>query len=305
MKISVAMTTFNGKDYVVQQLDSIRTQTVAPQEVIIVDDCSTDGTIDLISEYISSYQLEEWNLILNQENIGWRKNFRKALFRTSGDIIFLCDQDDIWKNDKISQMLLEFKQHSDIELLASNYQVLDFGRKEKVKIKNLDKDDGSLYHYTFKKHGVGVLRPGCTFAIRKDLIDILKKYDMEQFGHDNILWNLAMLRDSLYILNRQLIYFRRHELSTSTPTLELNRERRTKEVEVSYSITQFLLSLSKVYRINKDVLDKIKKLDVFLNKRYQILKVGTLINLFIFQCRYFKYYSTFRNLLSDILVFIR
>ncbi|HFI0749913.1 TPA: glycosyltransferase, partial [Streptococcus suis] len=91
MKISVAMTTYNGEDFIVPQMDSIRCQTMAPDEVIIVDDCSNDRTIELVEDYINRYNLYNWKIILNTENIGWRKNFRKALFSTTGDIIFLAD----------------------------------------------------------------------------------------------------------------------------------------------------------------------------------------------------------------------
>ena len=79
MRISIAMTTYNGADYLLEQLESLRTQSLMADEVIIVDDCSTDNTVELLNMYIQKYHLDHWILIKNSSNIGWRKNFRKAL----------------------------------------------------------------------------------------------------------------------------------------------------------------------------------------------------------------------------------
>ena len=105
------------------------------------------------------------------------------------------------------------------------------------------------------------MRPGCTFAVKRELIVLLEKYDIDRFGHDNILWNLAMIRGTLYLYLKRLIHFRRHETSASAPNQSLNRERRVVEVDTM-----------------------------------QIVH---------FQLKYHTYYPTFRNLLSDILVFLK
>ena len=118
MRISIAMTTYNGADYLLEQLESLRTQSLMADEVIIVDDCSTDNTVDLLNMYIQKYHLDNWILIKNSSNIGWRKNFRKALQKTTGDVVFLCDQDDIWNKDKISLMVKEFHKSPSIRTIG-------------------------------------------------------------------------------------------------------------------------------------------------------------------------------------------
>ena len=65
MRISIAMTTYNGADYLLEQLESLRTQSLMADEVIIVDDCSTDNTVDLLNMYIQKYHLDNWILIKN------------------------------------------------------------------------------------------------------------------------------------------------------------------------------------------------------------------------------------------------
>ena len=116
------MTTYNGMDYLEELLDSIRTQTRIPDEVVIVDDCSTDGTPDFVIDYIERYGLSGWKIYKNEENLGWRKNFRLALRKCSNDLVFLCDQDDIWKQTKIKDMSDIMEKNPYIELLVSDYK---------------------------------------------------------------------------------------------------------------------------------------------------------------------------------------
>ncbi|CJD98663.1 glycosyltransferase family 2 protein [Streptococcus pneumoniae] len=305
MRISVAMTTYNGADYLLEQLESLRTQSLMADEVIIVDDCSTDNTVELLDMYIQKYHLDNWVLIRNSSNIGWRKNFRKALQETTGDIVFLCDQDDIWNKDKISLMVKEFHKSPSIELLASNYEILDFGRNDKIKIRDVELDNGAVVPFSLKNKSISVMRPGCTFAVKRELIVLLEKYDIDRFGHDNILWNLAMIRGTLYLYLKRLIHFRRHETSASAPNQSLNRDRRVVEVDTSHQITVFLLDAARREHLDIKIISQLENMEMVLERRRDILKYGTLMQIVHFQLKYHTYYPTFRNLLSDILVFLK
>ena len=305
MRISIAMTTYNGADYLLEQLESLRTQSLMADEVIIVDDCSTDNTVDLLNMYIQKYHLDNWVLIKNSSNIGWRKNFRKALQKTTGDVVFLCDQDDIWNKDKISLMVKEFHKSPSIELLASNYEILDFGRNDKIKIRDVELDNGAIVPFSLKNKSISVMRPGCTFAVKRELIVLLEKYDIDRFGHDNILWNLAMIRGTLYLYLKRLIHFRRHETSASAPNQSLNRERRVVEVDTSHQIAVFLLDVARREYLDIKIISQLEKMAMVLERRRDILKDGTLMQIVHFQLKYHTYYPTFRNLLSDILVFLK
>ncbi len=302
MKISVAMTTYNGEDFIVPQMDSIRCQTMAPDEVIIVDDCSNDRTIELVEDYINRYNLYNWKIILNTENIGWRKNFRKALFSTTGDIIFLADQDDIWLDTKVEETISQFIIQKNAEVIVTNYSVLYDGRYETIRVKNVNDDSGSLEHIKFTYKSIYVLRPGCTFALRKNILDMMRKYDDDTHAHDCIIWNLAVLRDSLYLFNRKLIYFRRHTASASTPDSVLNKARRIKEIKLAEDLTRFLLEITKIEEL-KEYSHQLIEIIEFLKKRQKLLSNGNILQILIFQLKAFKFYPTYRNLISDILVF--
>lgn len=74
MRISVAMPTYNGEEYLREQLDSIYNQTMIPDEVVVVDDCSKDGTVDILREYQNKYGLK---FCVNEQNLGYNRILRK------------------------------------------------------------------------------------------------------------------------------------------------------------------------------------------------------------------------------------
>lgn len=124
MKISLVMATYNGAKYLNEQLDSIKNQTLKLDEVIIVDDVSTDDTSYLVEKYISNHQLN-WMFIKNEKNLGYKGNFKKGLAHARGDVIFLCDQDDIWHLDKVERMVEVLNHHPEIKTLASSFNFVD------------------------------------------------------------------------------------------------------------------------------------------------------------------------------------
>jgi glycosyltransferase involved in cell wall biosynthesis len=107
--ISIAMCTYNGERFIKEQLDSILNQTYKNFELIITDDDSSDKTITIIKEYIK--QDKRIKLYQNNSNLGFIKNFEKAISLCSGDYIVLADQDDIWKVNKLEIFLEQIKDN--------------------------------------------------------------------------------------------------------------------------------------------------------------------------------------------------
>lgn len=102
MLITVAMATYNGQSYIRQQLNSILNQTYQELEIIIVDDCSSDNTLELIT----SFKDERITVLSNDYNMGVAKSFERAIENSSGDYIALCDQDDIWVANKLETLMV-------------------------------------------------------------------------------------------------------------------------------------------------------------------------------------------------------
>jgi glycosyltransferase involved in cell wall biosynthesis len=105
MKISVALCTYNGADYLIPQLNSIISQTLLPDEIVICDDGSTDNTIDIINAFIAKNEHITIWLYKNTMPLKTIKNFEKAITNCTGDWIFLCDQDDVWYPEKVNEMM--------------------------------------------------------------------------------------------------------------------------------------------------------------------------------------------------------
>ena len=92
--ISVALATYNGEKFLREQLDSLLNQTLPFSELVICDDCSSDATLSILQEYAA--RDSRIKVIANEQNLGFRRNFEKAIRLCEGDLIALCDQDDVW-----------------------------------------------------------------------------------------------------------------------------------------------------------------------------------------------------------------
>ncbi|NJL30549.1 MAG: glycosyltransferase family 2 protein [Phycisphaerales bacterium] len=120
----MALCTFNGDKYLAAQLQSLLDQTRRPDEIVICDDGSVDGTVDLIYSYQKKTDLPI-KLLINKESLGVISNFEKAISHCTGDIIFLCDQDDIWYTKKIATMAAILQDDESVSLVASNNRLID------------------------------------------------------------------------------------------------------------------------------------------------------------------------------------
>lgn len=301
-KISVAMASYNGIKYIGEQLDSIRTQTLNPDEVIICDDCSSDGTFEFCRDYIAKYNLTGWAVYRNDKNLGVLQNFRLAINKCSGDYIFTCDQDDIWLSDKIQVMTQAMNENNNIMLLVSNYQAID-SNKQKINahLRNIARNDGEIIRLPLKSYWLENVRPGCVMAFRREILERLKIFDLADKLHDSVLWQHAIIIDSLYLINRQLILFRRHENNTTAAFHEaLSLERKIKDLRADSELYKNFLAHSQelgINNINHELLENKQK---FLTQRINILAKKNLFAIIYFVIANIKFYPTLRNALSDI-----
>ena len=216
MKTSVAMCTYNGEKYIKKQLESILNQTVAIDEIIICDDRSNDKTIKIITQI----QLENPNKIIlhkNQINIGSTKNFEKAITICSGDYIFLSDQDDIWKTNKVEKVIQHFLKNPSTEAVFTNGDLINDKNENFTQnslwdstffMENQLTKPINLYdHIIFKSNMV----TGATLCIKKEIKDlILPIPNIKKFYHDEWIAILIASRNNLEYLTDKLISYRIH-----------------------------------------------------------------------------------------------
>jgi hypothetical protein len=119
MKVSVALCTYNGGRFVAEQLESIAAQSRAVDEIILCDDGSSDDTLA-----VAGRSRLPIRVLRNQKRLGVTKNFEKAISNCTGDVIFLCDQDDRWMPGKVATLLAHLDQPG-VDLAFSNAQVVD------------------------------------------------------------------------------------------------------------------------------------------------------------------------------------
>lgn len=130
MKISVAMCTYNGADFLPAQLESILAQSRKPDQIVVCDDGSTDETRSVLQKF-EKHSPDLILLRFNKKNLGSIKNFEQAIGLCNGDVIALSDQDDVWRPDKLQLIQEAFKKQStslvfsDAELVDKNLKPLN------------------------------------------------------------------------------------------------------------------------------------------------------------------------------------
>jgi glycosyltransferase involved in cell wall biosynthesis len=124
MKISIALCTYNGERYLLEQLKSIASQTLKPDELIVSDDKSADKTLDILYLF-KEICLFPMYIYENESKLGTMRNFEKIIQLCEGEIIVLSDQDDIWKPDKLEKISAEFEKSPDIGYVFSDAELVD------------------------------------------------------------------------------------------------------------------------------------------------------------------------------------
>jgi glycosyltransferase involved in cell wall biosynthesis len=109
LQVSIAMAAYNGEKYIGEQLDSIINQTYQNLEIVIVDDCSSDKTVEVVKQYQAQYAFI--HLHVNEKNLGVTKTFEKAVAHSNGFYVALSDQDDIWLAHKIETLVANIDDH--------------------------------------------------------------------------------------------------------------------------------------------------------------------------------------------------
>src|ERR671918_1535646 len=123
MKISVAMCTYNGAEYLPAQLESILAQSRPPDEIVVCDDCSTDQTPALLEQFKPESPIPII-IKINKQNLGSVKNFEQTVSMCTGDVVALSDQDDVWRKDKLQLFDDAFRKNPTAGLVFSDAEIV-------------------------------------------------------------------------------------------------------------------------------------------------------------------------------------
>ncbi|AYC10762.1 Putative glycosyltransferase EpsH [Ligilactobacillus salivarius] len=303
MKLSIVMTTYNGIRYIEEQLESIVNQEREADEVLIFDDGSNDGTPEFIEKYIIKNKLNNtWKVIVNEENKGWRRNFVEGIWSSTGDLVFPCDQDDIWHKDKLKVMEDIMINNPQIKVLTTNVTNLyDNSKREQSSDQN-----EKLEKVSWAKHIFKVDAPGCVFCIRKEIVEKSKNYYNLEYAHDDYFWKLGLFADGLYNYNKDMIDYRRHDDSTFSVEVRKNRnsEARIKWINMALD---YCKDLTDYVKEDDTITEKDKKIKIikrnrkYLKLRNKFYKTGNPL-LIVPMSMYKDCYLQSRQLLGDIYI---
>lgn len=205
--ISVALCTFNGARYLRLQLESILAQDYPGLEVVAVDDASTDGTVAILQEYASrDHRLQ---IHCNPSNLGFRRNFERALGLCTGALVAPADQDDIWAPAKLGRLQEvlgpAMMSYCDSDLIDQHGQAL--GRRMSDKFKAASIDDPVAFVFSNCVSGHAML-------FRRELLAAALPLPANLF-HD---WWLAFVAASLGRIEycpQPLVGYRQHAASVT------------------------------------------------------------------------------------------
>lgn len=204
--ISVCIATYNGEELIGEQLSSILSQLGPQDEIVISDDGSTDNTL----EVAKGFGDDRIHIYKGPAKGSLIYNFENALRNAKGDIIFLSDQDDVWKSNKVETFIKHLKTStcvvSDATVVDGNLNTTSesFYRLNRTKT-------GKLYNLLIKN---GYL--GCCMAFRRELLDAALPFPSNIPMHDIWLGNVAAFKYSVKFIPERLMLFRRHGHNNSS-----------------------------------------------------------------------------------------
>lgn len=227
MTISVALATYNGEKFIKEQLSSILNQSIHIDEVVICDDCSTDATVKIILEFLNDHGLtQQWKLCVNERNLGYANNFRKAAYLCIGDVVFFCDQDDIWVEDRAEKMTQVMQDHQEISVLTSKMFWFTEDSKKQIE-KQYKKSSLKIKRIKFNCRNSYLRAPGCTMCVRRSFLQKVEREWYSGWAQDEAVWCLSIIRGELFLMDFVSLYRRDHSGRTSGQ-LGHNKEKRDK-----------------------------------------------------------------------------
>lgn len=213
--ISVALCTYNGATYLQGQLDSIASQSLFPDELIVCDDKSNDETMKILSKFASSapffVRVEQ-----NRHNLGAKMNFAQAISLCQGHYVALCDQDDVWLSKKLEILLSKMHKaesqygkqtpiliHTDLRVVDSDCKLLASSFLKLNRIKHVENNP-------LRTLVVQNFVTGCTAIINRSLINVSLPIPRDAIIHDWWIALVAACRGRIVFVPEATVLYRQH-----------------------------------------------------------------------------------------------
>jgi len=203
MTVSVALAAYNGEKYIAEQISSVLPQLSEDDEIVVSVDPSADRTREIVS---SLSEADSRIKLIDGEGRGLIKNFENAIKNCRNDIIFPCDQDDIWLPEKAARVKTEFENDSALLLTMHDAKIVD---------ENLNETANSFFAHRGTK--TGILKNiwknsymGCCMAFRKEALKYILPFPENLPMHDQWIGLVCEKRGKVSLIREPLMLYRRH-----------------------------------------------------------------------------------------------
>lgn len=274
--ISVALCTYNGEKFLEQQLTSILNQTTLVNELVVFDDGSNDSTLQILDNFKASASFPVL-IHQNKENLGSSKNFENCIAASQGDIIFLCDQDDLWDSQKVEKQVAYLNENPNMDAVFSNAKMINqlgiptgntsFEKIEFVETLQDKWNSGGSFDILLR----GYVVTGATLAFRSKIIPEILPIPqiIDELIHDGWLALWLSMDNRIGFLNDTLISYREHEQQqvglkgngkavTIWDRLTRNREAKLEKIKKKYVDSAAIFRfLSQKENVPEEILKKL------------------------------------------------
>lgn len=298
--ISVVMATYNGEQYVQEQLISILNQTQKPDEIVINDDKSTDATVKIILDIQQRTEIPI-TLQVNEKRMGYAQNFRRAIRRAKGEIIFLSDQDDVWLKDKIAICMAVMDSRSEVLALSTGYYLSNDVLGER-KASNYWESD-RLVNVSWKSFIRHPKYPGMAMVFRKDIWRDVDEMEWKpNAAHDWMINQFAAAQGGLYRIGSRTVIYRQH--GENTEGVIINRTPKDIKNSRLKLIDSLIDELQSIRTKEKEKRNFVEKALIFQKQRRMLLQSGKILRLLIYELNKSDCISM-RSVLGDMFVSIK
>jgi glycosyltransferase involved in cell wall biosynthesis len=207
-RLSVCMAAYNGARFIGEQVASALTQLGSADELIVADDASTDETVRILE----GFRDPRVRVLRHAQNSGVIKAFERALRQATGEIVFLCDQDDVWRESKVARVLAAFENSPGTTLVLTNGELMDAHGHALGEFLH----SGARVPLGVAANLIRNRYQGSTMAFRREILDAALPFPAGIPMHDSWIGLVNALVGSAVYLPESLIFYRRHESNATS-----------------------------------------------------------------------------------------
>ena len=288
-KIDILMATYNGEKYLSEQIDSILSQTYSNFNLYIADDASSDNTVNILMEY--EKKDARIKVFFNKKNIGSTNTFKFLLTKVKSEYYMLCDQDDIWNNNKIELSYAKIVEKNadliftDLEVVDENSNIMfsSFNRlkgyiKKIKRTENSDKNLLMVYLYN--------VVTGCTIISKKIYIKKILEFEgNKDIIHDHFIALIVAAKGKICYMDTPTIKYRQH-INNQIGVKKYTDKFKSFD-DVRYHLINVKISIFSSYIKNEKIFDErykkmnVKDFEYFINvKRSKFFNFKGLLTFF-------------------------